>query len=351
MKDLSDVHGAIGPDALAAAVAGNTVQLSGLPPIDDGADLVANPPPLTPEVICGLLRRGWKGVIGGGSKSFKTWSLADMAISVASGEPWWGFETVPGRVLYIQLENQRAGFASRLRAICEARGITLPKDALRVWNLRGHTANRERLIANVIAEAKGSPYSLVTFDPLYKMTAGLDENAAGDMAKGLAQFDAVAEETRAAVVYGHHFSKGNQALKDSIDRMSGSGVFARDADSIITMTRHQEEGAFTVEPVLRECAPVEPFVVRWAYPLMQRDAGLNPAELKQAKPGRAATHTAEQVLEVLRQSGAMKSGELAARCNEEFGMSSATFYRLFAQLKTGRKVISSIADAGAWLAA
>jgi len=35
-------------------------------------------------------------------------------------------------------------------------------------------------------------------------------------------------KTGAAVGFGAHYSKGNQAGKEAIDRVSGSGVFARD---------------------------------------------------------------------------------------------------------------------------
>ena len=35
-----------------------------------------------PDVVEGLLHRGSKMVLGGGSKSFKTWQLADLAMRV-----------------------------------------------------------------------------------------------------------------------------------------------------------------------------------------------------------------------------------------------------------------------------
>src|SRR3954470_23651854 len=40
-----------------------------------------------------------------------------------------------------------------------------------------------------------------------------------------------------------HFAKGNAAAKETIDRISGSGVFARDPDSLITFTKHEEQGS------------------------------------------------------------------------------------------------------------
>src|SRR3954462_16003810 len=87
-----------------------------------------------------------------------------------------------------------------------------------------------------------------------------------------------------------HFAKGNAAAKETIDRISGSGVFARDPDSLIPFTKHEEEGAFTVEMVLRNLPPVEPFVVKWEWPLFRRASQLDPARLKQAG-GRPARFT------------------------------------------------------------
>jgi hypothetical protein len=40
-----------------------------------------------------------------------------------------------------------------------------------------------------------------------------------------------------------------------MDRMSGSGVFARDADTILTLTEHEVEGCFAVEMNLRNLPP------------------------------------------------------------------------------------------------
>ena len=57
----------------------------------------------------------------------------------------------------------------------------------------------------------------------------------------LNEIEALAVETGAAVAFGAHYSKGNQAGKEVIDRIGGSGVFARDPDSILNFTRHEEE--------------------------------------------------------------------------------------------------------------
>src|ERR1019366_7462104 len=79
------------------------------------------------------------------------------------------------------------------------------------------------------------------------------------------------------------------------DRISGSGVFARDPDSLLIFTQHETADAFTVEPILRDFAPVAPFVVRWKFPLMQLADDLDPAKLKQ-KAGRKKEHDPKKLL-------------------------------------------------------
>jgi RecA-family ATPase len=230
-----------------------------LPPIRSAKELLSNPPPKPPEIIEGLLHQGCKMVLGGASKSNKTWVLVDLAISVATGKPWWEFPTVQGSVLYLNFELQEAFFADRIKLVALAKGLKLskpsgglvasandvdPPEALDVWNLRGYAADFEKLEPEIIRMA-GRKYALICLDPTYKLLGDRDENQAGDIASLLNGFERLAVETGAAIAFGAHFSKGNQAAKESMDRIGGSGVFARDPDTILTVTRHQEDNAFT----------------------------------------------------------------------------------------------------------
>jgi len=253
-----------------------------LPEPIDATELLESDLPKPPEIVHGILHQGSKMVIGGGSKSFKTWSLLDLAISVAMGTKWWGFQTTQGRVAYLNFEIQDAFFKGRLNDVLFAKELQLAKGQLTYWGLRGKAADLETLKQQIIAKIKDRGYSLIVFDPIYKALAGRDENSAGDIASMLNEIEALAVETGAAVAFGHHFSKGNQSGKESIDRIGGSGVFARDPDTILTMTKHEQDDAFTVEAVLRNFSPVEPFVVRRVHPLMVRDDKLNPKDLKKA---------------------------------------------------------------------
>ncbi len=247
------------------------------------AILPENRTPTPPEVVVGLLHRGSKIVIGGTSKGRKSFSLLDLAVAVATGREWWGFPTVQGRVLYLNFEIQQPFLEARVYSIQRAKEAPLPPGNFLAMTLRGHTETIEDLAHELIGYILDmEPFSLIIFDPIYKLMAGRDENKAGDVTAMLAQLEKIAVQTGAAVAFGAHYSKGNQAAKESIDRIGGSGAFARDPDAILTMTTHEQPDAFTVDATLRNFAPIEPFVVTWKYPLFARDgSGLDPAALKQ----------------------------------------------------------------------
>jgi hypothetical protein len=268
---------------------------TGLPPIVDAANFMSTPQPEPPELVCGLLHQGSKLVLGGGSKSFKTWTLLDLALSVSHGLPWLGRKTVCGGVLYLNFEIQDYAWQKRIAAVAHAKGITLKPGEIKLWNLRGHAADFKSLLPRITEQIKESGFALIILDPIYKLYGRTDENKAGDVAELLNGLESLALQTGAAIAFGAHFSKGNQSQKEAIDRISGSGVFARDPDSILIFTAHEEKGAFTVESILRNFAPVEPFAVRWKFPLFELADELDPAKLKQAG-GRKKEHDPKKLL-------------------------------------------------------
>ncbi len=314
------------------------------PQIEDGAALIAKPIILPDDVIVGVLHHGGKMVLGGASKSYKTWLHIDTAISVATGTHWLGrFPTKRGRVLYINLEIQSGFFAKRIKTICDERQLKIEEGYLRVWNLRGHAADVSTLLPRLLRGIGRDQFILIIIDPIYKLLGGRDENKAGDIATLLNEIESLAVATGAGVAFGAHYSKGNQASKESIDRVGGSGVFARDPDTILNFTRHEQEDCFTVDATLRNHPPIQPFVVRWEYPLMCPDDTLDPAKLKKPKIGLQSKYQVQDLETVLAAECSKRSGiagpktvEFQRRVCEETGMSKATFYELLRQGKGQR---------------
>lgn len=250
-----------------------------LPKIISGPEFMAKVCPEPPQIIQNILHQSCKMIIGGASKSRKSWSLMDMMLSVSSGEPWWGFQTQRGRVLYINFELPNFAFQHRIGAIAAAKGIT-NYSGLDLWNLRGFATDFSVLIPKILARIKECRYSLIVLDPVYKGLGKRDENKAGDIASLCNEIEQLAVQSGAAVVFGAHYSKGNQAGKEAIDRIGGSGVFARDPDVILTMTPHEEKDAYVVDLTLRALPQVEPFVVRWEGVQFHRDNTADPERLR-----------------------------------------------------------------------
>ena len=260
-----------------------------LPPIISAKNLHAKPPPIPSEIVAGILHQGSKMVIGGGSKSFKTWILLELAVSVAIGAPWLGFDTSLGKVLYLNFELPDFAVENRLGEIYQAMEIEAPEN-LDLWNLRGHAADANVILPLICTQAKALGLALIIIDPLYKLLGDRDENASRDMANLMNQIEALTVDTHSAIAFGAHFAKGDASLKEAIDRFSGSGVIGRDPDSIITFTPHKKENAFSVDMILRNFPQQDPFVIRRRHPLMVVDGTLNPSISKNRQEDKPSTN-------------------------------------------------------------
>lgn len=201
-------------------------------------DLGEDLPELAPPLIGGVLRQGHKLLLAGPSKAGKSFALIELAICIAEGLPWMGFPCAQGKVLYVNLELDRASCLHRFRDVRQSMQATFHRSvsshSVSIWNLRGHSVPMDKLAPKLIRRAAKQNYIAVILDPIYKVITG-DENSADQMAAFCNQFDKVCTELGCAVIYCHHHSKGAQGGKRSMDRASGSGVFARDPDALLDM--------------------------------------------------------------------------------------------------------------------
>jgi RecA-family ATPase len=219
-----------------------------LPDLQWVRELKANPVPRPPELVEGLLHQGCKMVLSGTSKSNKSWCLLDLAMSVASGKPWWGMKCRQAPAVYINFELPQWAVQDRLAALEQARPeCDLSGDELAVWNLRGHSADLSALRPKLEEGMRRECFGLVILDPAYKLLGDRDENSNGEIAEMMNQLELVAQSSGAAVVLAHHFAKGEAGSKEAIDRMSGAGAWARDPDALVVLTPHEEEDCFTVK--------------------------------------------------------------------------------------------------------
>lgn len=194
-----------------------------------------NMPELSPPLIDHVLRQGHKMLIAGPSKAGKSFLQIEMCIAIAEGRKWLSWQCAQGRVMYVNLELDHPSCLHRFKDVYTAMGIPVKNlQNIDIWNLRGNSIPMDKLAPKLIRRAAKKDYIAIVIDPIYKVITG-DENSADQMANFCNQFDKVCNELGCAVIYCHHHSKGSQGSKKSMDRASGSGVFARDPDALLDL--------------------------------------------------------------------------------------------------------------------
>lgn len=243
-----------------------------------------NPPELSPPLIDGVLRQGHKMLLAGPSKAGKSYALIELCAAIAEKAKWLGFSCSQGRVLYVNLELDRASCLHRFKDVYAALKLAPNNiDKIDIWNLRGSTVPMDKLAPKLIRRAAKKNYIAVIIDPIYKVITG-DENSADQMARFCNQFDKICAELGCAVIYCHHHSKGSQGGKRSMDRASGSGVFARDPDALIDLTELEvTDSAHTSEENKLVCKIILDWITRfnpeYAEDISQDDR-LSPAQMR-----------------------------------------------------------------------
>lgn len=324
-----------------------------------------NMPAMKPVLIEGILRVGHKMLLVSSSKAGKTFALIELAIAIAEGRRWLGFSCRQGRVLYLNMELDEASFDDRMKRVYEAMEIEYRHpENIDIVHLRGKAESLDKLVPQINRALKEKDYVAVILDPTYKLGIG-DENAAESVIQFTNAVDRIANNG-VSIIYAHHHSKGQQGQKASMDRASGSGVFARDADALLDMIelripKDKEEEvkneygeratAWRMDATLREFARIDPVDLFFCYPLHEVDASgiLANANLEEnersMENGREIGNLAkkikkqfsvEQLVEAIQRdeefSGKRKTQQQYA---DEFGVSKRTIIRYMRDLEEG----------------
>lgn len=259
------------------------IEDDGLPPVENLQTACGHGvPEQSPAMIEGVLRKGHKMLLAGPSKAGKSFALIELAVCIASGTPWMNrFECRRGKVLYVNLEVDPVSAKHRFHDVSKA--LELPEEAVQamlpnidLWNLRGYCINWPHFVDICCSRARREQYDVIIIDPFYKLNAGRENNVF-DMVQFCNGLDRISAVNGAAVIYCHHHSKGDQGWKNSMDRASGSGVFARDVDALLDIIElelppeRQRAGvtAWRIEGTLREFPSFEPVDVWFNYPMLK----------------------------------------------------------------------------------
>jgi hypothetical protein len=190
-----------------------------------------------------LLPIGGQMVEHGWAKSFKSYLALDILACIAQGLPWCGFEPTeePAKVAVVQFEIPPKFYRDRVESIrCGAREPDLFDRNFLTWTPQTRPqikAGNKEQEAFMRAELVRAGVQVVLMDPVRRlMKAGSSMNDEDSVRYPLAFFESLQNEG-ITVIFTHHDNKGSAKSGggDALD-MTGSGAWAGDADSILSVS-------------------------------------------------------------------------------------------------------------------
>lgn len=282
----------------------------------------------------------------GPPKTYKTFNVLDMALSVACGVPWRGNDVVQQPVLYLLGEGMGT-FKYRVHVWLEKRS---QGRQAKFWTIPiGVPLSTPEGLANAIAAIDSLPVKpgLIVVDTLNRHFGPGDENSSQDMTRFVQSIDTIRAHTRAHIAIVHHSGKdaekgarGSSALLGAVDnefritRTEGTKLCRIEC----TAARHSDEPKpMTVELVPVEVVHAETGLVMSSLLPVLRDDG---DDTDHAKPASKPFSKSARLVMTLLSEGPKFVKELV----EETGLKRPTVQLILSELAENKHVYSKEAD-------
>ena len=195
-------------------------------------------------------------IMAGQPRSYKTFIMLEMALSVAKGERLFNaFHTEQAGVLILDEESGDQMLQERFKA------LNAPTDSLPIHFIS--LANRkmdENYAKEIIDICKSNGIKFVIVDCLTRFFQG-NENDSGDMSKSLSNFKRISEQGISCVVIHHERKRGYQ-LGSSADAMRGSSDLLASCDVQLSIEREGLSGTINiVQNKNRYCKEIKPIAI------------------------------------------------------------------------------------------
>lgn len=190
-----------------------------------------------PVIIDNLIPAGLT-VLAGAPKRGKSWMALKMALSIASGDAFFGMPSKKGAVLYLDLESKSYRVQDRLSKLMVG---PAPENL--------YFAHRsERLDGGLLEQLKSwiacveNP-SMIIVDTLGRVKGGTrkGENAYESDTRIFGELQTFALESKIAVVCVHHLKKDNGNNDDYFERISGSMGITGACDAVMVLAGKRGE--------------------------------------------------------------------------------------------------------------
>jgi hypothetical protein len=309
-----------------------------------------------PEALIeGILPVFGLGILAGRAKSFKTWCAMELALAVAAGGEWLGYNVKSRPVVFVNFELMDKTLKGRFKAIAAAKAIdisTLDKalfaltfDGSKI-QVSGRDGNHENKFTEAVCgeirmalrslKIKGA---LIILDSFYNLSGGANENDASQVKQIYRHIRRLLTDTESTGFLIHHFAKGDVSQKMDGERGAGSRVHRQEPDAYMELVPHREDGAVVFTADLRNYRAIEKLCFKWEAPLLLPAPSLDPKEIK--KPGGAPElYTDHDMLSPLVE-GPLSPIDWKKSVQDACDMSASTFKERKRRLIKERKVMKT----------
>ena len=201
--------------------------------------LIATPFEPRKQLVSGLIGEGIT-IIGGPSKSGKSWMMLRLCLSVAEGLPFLDMETEQAEALYLCLEDNLSRLQDRLFKLIQDAAPESLHFAVRAGMLGSDLEDQIRAF-----KSKHPALRLVIIDTLQMIrTPDPYRNAYADDYKCLSSLKELADSMGLSIVLVHHLRK--LSSEDPFDMLTGSTGLQGASDAMIVLKREREQNTATL---------------------------------------------------------------------------------------------------------
>jgi hypothetical protein len=206
---------------------------------------IAQAPQSIDWLVEGVIERGANGFFSAVPKGGKSWAAIDLAVSLALGCSWLGFNVpAPVKVALVSREDNPSLTAWRIKRLFAGKSCAVPGliDVNLHVNSRRQSAelmldSREQM-AQLMAELNTLRPQFAIFD-VFNVLHAADENDNQEMRSVLRQLSLIQSEIGCGVGVVHHYNKSDQG--SMTQRLRGSSAIAGWAEWLIGISIADEE--------------------------------------------------------------------------------------------------------------
>lgn len=202
---------------------------------DNGAELLSRSIPPQRWIIDDLLPEGLT-LLCGSPKAGKSWLSLDIALHVASGQPFWGHRASSGRVLLFALEDGERRLKRRLEMLLEGHEELNPALIYPCFSVppleSGFASGLESQLQDF---GSGEKVAMVIVDTLGKVREPSRLDGYQRDYQQVAALKTIADKHHIAILVVHHLRK--MGADDPFDRISGTQGILGAADGAMVLMR------------------------------------------------------------------------------------------------------------------